>query len=353
MTPVSELDLAPERPGRRYQLKNGENLYDVALKFKCDPAALMSHNEITDYKTVLPGDWLYLPTPEAKPRLDIEYRILEAPRAMHVAHIGGTTKFSFGGVKTWADIKMCHKHYTEQHNVDIYAIAKVPVEDTVAAYYMDKHDLGNYEATGRPAYTRGFNWQHLAEGHVTVEKPVTKVQQIVADAMAEDDRPALPEKHELPTKPVEEPVVTPEPEEVHVAPLEQQLDDYKQSFKYLNIEESPERFRLLEAMDIRDMDGISPPIHRKADSPVLVSGWFVHNGTPYYRVATRHWYGIPTQAAYSIEDEPFNGFSASLPERIAMGGTLSREERRMVLFAKTAAKYNRIKTVSALLRRKK
>lgn len=356
-----ELNMAPERPGERHKVAAGEDVYSIAREHKLTPTALMDHNEVKDPKAVTVGSWLYIPRRIVKERQTIEYRLLEdedgkpTPRPMHVSREGGTTKLTFGNVKKWADLRPDNKQYHEGQNVDIYAIAKVPVEGEVAAYYMDKHDLGKYKETGRVAYTRGFNWQHLLDGHYIAPVPALLASEVAADAMMEDNRAIIPEQFDetpeiVPEVPVE--AVTDETEEPLVSPLEQELDDYKRTFKWMNREESPELFRLLQDMDIRELDGASDPIHKKEGSVVKVIGWFTHNGTPYYRVATRYWFAIPTHMAYSIEDDVFNDLQVDLPTRAVYGGPLSTSERRLVLFAKAVSKANKLKTLTAMLRHK-
>ena len=353
-----ELNLAPERPGERYRVGIDETVYDIARKFKLSPTKLMDHNDIADAKTVRPGQWLYVPKHTNKERQHIEYKVLKdkdgkvKPRLMHVTLPGGTTKFTFGNVRKWGDIRKDNKPFPDGYNTEIVAIARVPVEGMTAAYYMDKHDLGDYEKNGRVAYTRGFNWQHLADGHINPPVPTATHEQVAADAMLEDDRPKVIQAADIPATAIVEAVAQPKPvviEAVAEEPPEAPVASYKDTFRYLNVEESPERFKLLQDLDIRDMDGEQPSIRRKADSSVMISGWFTHEGTPYYRVATRHWYAIPAQFAYSVEDEPFNGIQLSLQDKLAYGATLTPEERRMVLIAKTAARYRKTIGVSKKL----
>ncbi len=343
-----ELDLAPERPGTRYQLGPDENIWTLATKHKLSATKLIDHNEITNPNSIKAGMWVYIPKPEPKERQRVEYKELKSPRQMHVTVDGGTTKWTFGMVRKQSDIKKDVKHYNENHNVEIHGIAQVPVDGVTLAFYMDKHDFGSFSTSERVNYTRGFNWQHLKDGYIKTKKEV-KLDTIVADAMREDDRPkatpaiapvTVPEAPEAPV--VIEVVETP-PEPIEPTVLVEEvapMDMYKDTFRYLNFEESPERYKMLESMDVRELDGAKEPIYCKEGSSVMVSGWFTYQGTPYYRVATRYWYAIPTQFAYSVENEPFN-FGVDLPTRVAYGGQLTKEERRIKLLAQTVAKYNK------------
>ncbi len=354
----NELDLAPERPGPRHQLKVDDNIWSFASRHNTTAEKLIKHNEIDDLKAVTPGTWLYIPKPEPKERPQIEYRLLSSPRPMHTTR--DANKWTFGNVKEWKDIKQDLKSYKEGYNVDIVAIAQVPVEGITVAYYMDKHDIGTYAETGRPTSTRGFNWQHLEMGHIKKEKVAVTPSLVAASAMLEDDRLAI-----LKDTPVTTPRATDEPvviEEESLAtttsplPMDAPVLSYKDTFRYLNFEESPERYRMLQAMDIRDLDGGAPPVTLKEGRDVMIIGWFEYEGTPYYRVSTRYWYAIPTQAAHCIENDPFNVLDIDLPTRIAHGGALSREEQHLATIARTVAKYKRLaagtKRITTMLRRK-
>lgn len=350
-----ELALAPERPGQRDKVRAGETIWSFAARHGVEGGQLLRHNEITDPKAVTPGIWLYVPKREKEPRLNIEYRLLKPPHKMHIAHTGGTTKFTFGAVKKWTDVKADLKHYGDGVNVDIYAVAKVPVEGTIAAYYMDKHDVGEYATTGRVAYTRGFNWQHLAEGSTKAELPTITHQEITASAMLEDDRPSIVDEVQpvvtaaleaaAPVKPTitvtGQVTAKDAQEEPQTAP-----DDYKTTFQYLNVNEEPELYELVSDAVVREMDGAARTVQKRAGDRFPTKGWFTHEGTPYYRVDTSLWYAVPTQFAVSVENQPFNSFTPTLEDKLALGATLTRSERRTVLLAKTAAKYKKGATIT-------
>lgn len=51
----------PSASGRSYVVKNGDNLWQIALRFKVDQAALMRANRIADPKKLKPGTTLAIP----------------------------------------------------------------------------------------------------------------------------------------------------------------------------------------------------------------------------------------------------------------------------------------------------
>jgi hypothetical protein len=348
-------------PENVHVLKENENLWDVARDKNVPAQKLIDMNELDDPAHLPVGTEILLPLTTKKDRPEIEYKVLAKPHYMHVTKPGGTTKWRFGHVRVWADIRQESRHYDEKQNIEIYAVAKVPVEGEIAAYYMDRHDLGSkFDETGRPSFTRGFNWQHLGEGKAPEVKTPDLAAEAIAAAMLEDDRLALPEHLASSPAPAIEAPMTPQPEEPTVDTPQDAVaipgelaEDYKDTFKYINVEESPERFRLLETIDIREMDGARPPLQGKRSGDIfLARGWFMHQGTPYYRLDTRHWYAIPTQYAQNIEDEEFNDVDVDLPTKIAHGLTLTKEEQRLATIARGVARYNKLRNLTSLLRRK-
>jgi hypothetical protein len=155
-----------------------------------------------------------------------------------------------------------------------------------------------------------------------------------------EDTDSLPERADGPATKIELESEQGMFETIEEAPTAPLLDAYKETFKYLNREESPELFKLLQDMDIREMDGESLPIHKKEGSVVKVIGYFTHNNTPYLRVATRYWFGIPAHQAYSIENDVFNeDLPVTLSDKVKAGAYLTTDERRLATIAKTVATY--------------
>lgn len=320
-------------------LAEGETVWDVGRKYNIPVALLISENELEDPAHTPVGTELYLPPlPSHKdPTKKIRYEILPSPVAMHVSREGGAKKWSFGGVEKWEDLYSTGRHYPQHTNLTIAAVAHVPIGEDTAAYYMDAVSLGEYQSTGLPRYTTGFNWQHLTEGHITsaesqekeedvvmVAVPTTVVEQVVADAMQEDDRLELK-------------VVEPEP----VLPIQPAQASWKDTFSFLNDDKTPAEYMFKEATLVREMDGrLSAKQVGKYDIVRLI-GTFTKDGVLYGRAAVRgYWYATPMSLLES-EDEVYDS-TVDLPTRIAMRGHLTPAERRMVLVAKTVAHYRRI-----------
>ena len=308
-------------------LKEGENIWDVSRQYNIPVAALIAENDIEDPRHVSVGTELYLPA-----RLPIHdtkaitYELLHPARAMHVSREAGAKKWSFGGVHKWEDLYSTGRLYPCGHNLTIVAVAHVPIGEDTAAYYMDAVSLGEYETTGQPRYTNGFNWQHLAEGHTkdgTPPIPEITVEQVVADAMQEETRPEL----------IPEPVAAPAAPELPIMPI-----SYKSSFKFLNEEKTPVVYLFKEALTIKEIDGKLPDRHVGKYDGVNIIGTFTYNGIEYGRPALKnYWYGVPMDMI-EVEDEVYNT-DVDLPTRVAMRGHLSRSERRLVAMAKAVSNY--------------
>jgi hypothetical protein len=339
---------APQGRLDTHVLAEGENVWDVARRYNIPAALLIAENELDDPVHTPAGTELYLPPPPSRKETEkvIRYEVLTSPVAMHVSRAGGAKKWSFGRVEKWEDLYSTGRHYPEGTNLTIVAVAHVPIGEDTAAYYLDAVSLGDYVRTGLPRYTTGFNWQHLSEGHLTAatapEKPETPetpaddeevvmvavptaiVEQVVADAMQEDDRLELK-------------VVEPEPE----LPVKPAQASWKDSFAFLNPEKHPEEYMFKEATLVREMDGRLKAKQVGKYDVVRIIGTFTKDNTLYGRAAVRgYWYGIP-MALLESENDVYDS-SVDLPTRIAMRGHLTPAERRMVLVAKTAAHYRRV-----------
>lgn len=308
-------------------LEAGENLWDIGRQYNVPVASIIAENEIEDPRHVSVGTEIYIPE-----RLNIKddskqihYELLTPARAMHVAREGGAKKWSFGGVEKWADLYSTGRNYPDGHNVTIAAVAHVPIEGQTAAYYLDNVSLGDYATTGLPRYTTGFNWQHLQEGHTehgTPPVPEATVEQVVADAMKEEDRPELvPEEPQL---------------EIRTAPI-----SYKDTFQFLNDEQTPVEYTINEALLVHEMDNRYKPKQVGRYDGVNIIGTFTKDGILYGRAAVKgYWYGVPMSKM--TPDDVLYNTDMDLPTRVAMRGQLSPSERRLVVLAKTVARYKAI-----------
>lgn len=329
--------LEPVNDNTTHILQQGENLWDIGRQYNVPVNSLIAENEIDDPRRVPVGTEIYIPE-RVHAKHDekaIHYEILTPFRAMHVVRPNGAKKWSFGDVNKWEDLYSTGKLYPRNTNLVIVAVAHVPIGDMTAAYYMDAVSFGDYELNGLVRYTTGFNWQHLAEGHkesVKTPSPEVAVEAVVADAMAEEDRPEL-----LP-KPAPELVIRP------ARPL-----SYKDSFTFLNDTKTAEVYLFKESLVIKEMDGrLADRTVGKWDG-VRIIGTFEKDGITYGRAAMANfWYGIPMDKL-ELEDSLYNT-DVDLVTRVVMRGRLSPSERRLAMLAKTVSNYRR---VAELLQRHK
>jgi hypothetical protein len=235
------------------------------------------------------------------------YELLDAPRAMHVKKPGGAEKWSFGNVQKWADFSSSG-HYPENTNADIVAIAHVPVAGVPAAYYMDALALGDYRSTGRVAFTIGFNWNDMGDGHYEPPKAIM-------------------------TPPVAAQPASPQP----VA--QQSPNLYKTSYAVLN---TPARYIARETATVHELDGRRPDRQLLANMAVVVAGTFTNGGVLYARPAgsaqSGYWFGIPMTNLIA-EDELYNT-KLDLPTKAAIN-QLSAGERLTVWLSKVLSQYTR------------
>lgn len=307
-------------------LADNENLWDIGRQYNVPVASLMAENEIEDPRHVKVGTEIYIPERPHKPATkEIKYELFIPARPMHVAREGGAKKWSYGGITKWEDLYSTGRVYPDGLNLNIVAVAHVPIGNETAAYYLDTVSLGDYATTGTVRYTTGFNWKHLEEGHVeggTPPVPEATIEAVVADAMAEEDRPDVIEENK-------EEVITPS------LPL-----SYKTTFQFLNDEKRSEYYTFREHVEVVEMDGRLPTKHMGPADSMRVIGTFEREGITYARAAVpKYWYGVPMDKITS-EDSLYNT-DIDLPTRLAMRGHLTAAEKRMVIMAKTAAGYTK------------
>jgi hypothetical protein len=318
----------PSKNNQTYTvLKGGERLYDVSRKLALSEAELIEHNgldELDDPYNLPEGYVLHLPMPRQEGTTVVAYDVLSHPLPMHVSKEDGAKKWSFGNVKNWTDVSPSGPTYPFGTNVTIYAVANVPIEGQLAAYYLDQISLGNYLQTGRVAYTTGFNHSHLTEGYLETPpkeiKPEVKkrldsynevLEKMAADAAAEDNRPPEPE---------------PTPIELDPTP---EISKWKSSYTPLNDARRPEVYLFNEDVIIHDYAEERPDVFVYRLKGVKIGGTFWKDGKKYYRpqdaVDKFTWYGIPHDKVI-LRDELYT-YDIPLVERVAIHGHLTTEER--------------------------
>lgn len=176
------------RPGDKYRWTSEDTVadfYELARRMNTNADTLMHYNEIEDFSELEAGIDIYCPplphSAENKPK--ITYELLPEPRDMHIVKKGGAKKWAFGNVRTWEDFQS-NGFYPEHTNLQIVAIAHVPVEDEKnpeAAFYLDNLSLGDYAVSGRVRYTVGYRWKDLADGvYVPVQTAEPKEDKLAA-----------------------------------------------------------------------------------------------------------------------------------------------------------------------------
>jgi hypothetical protein len=336
-----------QRTGVLYKVMDYENVYTISTRYQLSVDDILSHNEITDPHAVMPGAYIYLPISAIqRDNRPVSYEILAIPRPMHVSHAGGAKKWSFGNVRSWRDIHDNGQHYLQNHNLMIVAIAHVPIEDETAAYYMDAVSFGNFKTTGLVRYTTGFNWQHLAEGHVY---PEYTVDPVLDDEIIKNIEEAIEATKE---------VQAPEPVEVVEPPIiikTASEPDFKQSYRPLI--PGPVKYQAIAAMIITEAEGNQYPRPMTKDQPVNIAGTFEKDGVIYGLPAgaikegvITSWYQVPMDNLY-IEDELYNTEVNKLSDKVALRQQLSIDEKMTVYIGRNIKKLERLKAV--LIRKNK
>lgn len=337
------------QPGT-YIIRQGENLWDAARKLSISAEELIKLNNIEDPRKVKPGHRIRLPIAEVQEKKVIRYELLESPEPMHVSKPGGTRKFSFGYADKWDDIHATGRTHKENSNVNIVAIAHVELKDenTTAAYYMDRVDLGNYKISGFPQFTTGFNHSHLSKGHV-VPNAVTAPKleaieaidqaEVAAAAMAEDDRPV-----KIEVKAVDVAVVPEKPTDPLPQPM---IHNYRSTLIALKPDASAMTFMSEENLMVHEIERRRAPKPLRRGQFINISYTFEKDGVlyglPTGTEKNEFWYAIPMDGLTS-EDALFD-FNAQLPlsERIAMRQELTIQEQGVQLLSKFLSQGTRLR----------
>ena len=344
---IPEHPTTPTSPDQLYTWVAGDNIWQVARRLNFDPYHLLEHNDIEDYNSIEPGTRLHLPEPRpVSSRRPITYEVFPVPRIMHVIQEGGSHKLMFANVTKWSDIKPTGALYPKNRNVTVHGLARVPIEDDEAVFYMDELALGDCINGGRIRYAIGFNHTHLSEGSVTQEadqpKPiVSKViqktidrleAQIAADALEEGvgnnkfnrDEPIAPQ----------------------VSP-----NIYKTTFKPFNENRKPVLFYTPEPLVVIDFDTVRPSKSFSAGTQFTILGTFVKDGKTYGRPSnTQYWFGIPMDKILpvdDVDDDEEYSYDIDLSDRVAMGrrGRLTNKERYVTVPSlKIASTYVKVRT---------
>jgi len=166
----------PAKPEMIYTWVKYDNIWEVARRLGLRVVELLEHNGIEDPDAIKPGDVLHLPVPRV---IEVEQPIriepLLEPRPMHPVR-DTIRKWSFGYAHTVEDLRETGPTYASDANIDVLAIAHVPLRGIITDFYMERVALGDYLKTGRVRYTIGFKPEELADGHTEPPKrPLPKM----------------------------------------------------------------------------------------------------------------------------------------------------------------------------------
>jgi hypothetical protein len=222
---------------------------------------LLEHNGIEDPRTIRPGDVLHLPISHEEPEVyDISIEVLPEKRRMHVVKPGGTRKWLFGRARSASDLIASGPRVREDGNVDIVAIAHVPLPDEARtmAFFIDPVCFGNYGAAGRLRYTIGFDPGDLADGYAEPAKAPQRELPAVMAATVEKIAAGL----DALNNPPETPTISPLPQLRQIVDVRRAVNTsaVKASLHPLYEDRHVERFVFLEGMDVLELDGCGKPV---------------------------------------------------------------------------------------------
>lgn len=283
-----------------HTLLEGQTIWSVARLYGYTAEELAEHNDISkeDMFTIQEGYVLHLPIARQIPKSpEVTYEPFGEPRIMH-ANKTDTRKWSFAHVRGWTDIQPIGRVYKKGSVVTIVALAKVPVDGQIAAYYMDDTSYNSI-----PRRTTGFKWRDLKAGNPSVYPP-SEV-------------------------PVQDPP-KPEPENPN---------QYKTT--YVAFEEGSVRHKFTRRVTVPEMDGRRMPKERNLNDEVDIAGIFKKDdmfyGRPYGCIASGLWFGVPMDSiiekSFDTEiDEIYTTTETLATNRLTFKhGRLNIEERMIAV----------------------
>lgn len=296
--------------GSLYTLLEGETIWRVARRFGVNAEELATHNDIEptveEMVKVQEGHTLHLPIArEIHKQPEPIYQFYDEPKLMHVFTDKGASKWSFGNATTWEAIQKSGPTYRKGKTFTIVGVAQVQIagEKEPAGYYIDTVSAGsNYQKSGRPKYTTGFNWRDLKSGEAVYPPSEVPVQD-----------PPKPEPEE-------------ETPDIIINP-----NAYKAT--YQSFQDGAVEFRIkpgaspTDSVRVYDYDrlkAVSWPIYKH----FKIAGTFKREGKLYGRpaecVAAGTWYGFPWNIIEEVQIET--------PEDLELYSTTANMSMKRLVF---------------------
>lgn len=310
-----------------------QNAWELARDLRVDVNELIEGNAIDDPHHIPSGSVILIPKDKPKEVATVKYEVLDRVRKMHVSKPDGAKKWAFGNVSKWDDLKPTGPTYAVNTNVDIVAVAQVPIGEDTAAFYMDSMSLGAFRETGQVAWQTGFNWQHLEDGQVERAKvrphPVVQPKNT---ATVDDIKLATAKTTEVDTD-GSKPKLSP--------------NLYKSTFKPLNPERLEKVYLFKENMMVHEMDGRrdSKPVYKHEG--VAIFGTFEKDGVLYGRptdaIDTGYWFGIPMDKL--IDEEELYNTAVDLQTKIELKHGLTLQEKGVVVLSKVLSQGTKIAAI--------
>lgn len=317
-----------------YTVSEGENVWEIARKLNVDVVGLIEGNGIDDPHKVPAGSVLLIPRSKPKEVVEVRYEVLDRVRKMHVIKAEGAKKWAFGNVKKWDDLKPTGPTYAPNTNLEIVAIAHVPIGEDTAAFYMDSMSFGNFRDSGQVAWQTGFNWQHLENGYVERPKvrPHPVAQPVQNTATVEDIKLATAKTNEVDTdgsKPKPSP------------------NAYKATFRPLNEQRLEKVYLFAENLMVHEMDGRANSKAVYKHEGVAIFGTFEKDGVVYGRptdsIDSGYWFGIPMDKL--IDEEELYNTAVDLQTKIELKHGLTLQEKGVVVLSKVLSQGTKIAAI--------
>jgi hypothetical protein len=332
LLPIDDQDLPPEvqsvstaassKNPHEYTLLRDESIWTVARRLNIPFKELIEHNDIKDPFTIGYGSTIRIPEVQAVEETyqPIRYEYLDPAQPMHVSRPGGAKKWYFGHVTGLKDLQS-KGNYPEGYNVEVVAIAHIPIGDETAAFYMDRVAFGDKLTSGRVNYTMGFACNDMVPGYA--DKPIEKVAPVAERKLVEQALAPPPQ---------------PEPEKLYPSQFKATYHAFNQPWPHV----------LQGDYNVVDLDNKRPDVLIRDQKTVVLGGTFckdqVFYGRPMAAVRGGSWYGIPMdnlEDYYELHNAPLDPEDQVDMHR--KNRQLDLVDRRWQLISFLASRYSQFK----------